>query len=479
MTMISSSSFSSFLLLVSALALSRCVVSSFQIHATPQYAASHLFRTTSSSSSSSSSSKLHSVAADSHTSAGLVSLDRTAPRQVEYFQEYAVNYGGVQPENGFCLQSTVIDEQEEWYATTAEGAPEGSRVLWVPQGMILSSRTIANEFTGYVEQALFAVQENYPHLVPQFYLFLKVLMEYELGDESPYGPWLAALPRKWNTAVAMDDFCLSCLPPYLLGVCKEERYQYAIFKQAVQDFEYVSSSAKENDELLKFAYNVVMTRSFASPQSTDDYKIVPVADMVNHGHPGNTVLMYDDEDNCSVVLQKDVAPGEPLTMSYGNPNNPSRLLSKYGFLHEAPATFCKMVISKPSEELVQVGYDPERMLYDTATGEIAPEVWDVLLYSRLERKPQLQHIKEAFYQAHMKGDTETKGAIHQQFQQDTCSALRRHVDHILIEVHELTVKMNAYDSSKHPRLPLLRKHHAMVTSTFQKVREYLTSISTN
>ena len=107
------------------------------------------------------------------------------------------------------------------------------------------------------------------------------------------------------------------------------------------------------------------------------------------------------------------------------------------------------------------------MYFFTENGAVSQAVWDVLLYSRIERKPELADTAKAFYNACLTGDEDTKGAIHGQYFAETVAALQRHVNHILIEVHELTVKMNAYDASQHPRLPLLRKHHAMVTRTFQ------------
>lgn len=428
------------------------------------------------------------------TNAFQISLDRSAPRQVGTFQEWAAQCG-VQAENGFCLEGSLVEDggnnNEDWYATTSTGAAAGSRVLCVPTEMILSSRRIAQEFDGYIDPLCFPVLEQVirggvhhdrQKIYQQFYLFLKVLVEYEQGEDSPYFPWLDAMPRKWSNAVSMDEFCLSCLPPYLLSLCQEERTQYAAFCDALQTFEYVSPETKENDQLLKFAYNVVVTRSFPSSSSSSDdgddeydLQIIPMADMLNHGYPGNVELSNDpNSDVCEVYLTQDVAPGTPLTLTYDQPNNLSRLLAKYGFLsNDAPATFCKIMFPNPSPELKDIGYDPERMLYYTADGGISQEVWDVLLYSRLERKPDLKEAREAFYQAHMSGDEETKSAIHQHFFRETSSALLRNVDHVLAEVAELTYKMNAYDSSQHPRLPLLRKHHDMVTATFQKVRANL------
>jgi hypothetical protein len=220
--------------------------------------------------------------------------------------------------------------------------------------------------------------------------------------------------------------------------------------------------------------NVAFTRSFRADGG--DYRIVPVADMINHGFPDNVQIAYDQEGGCEVFVKYDVAPGTPLTLSYGQPSNPSRFLATYGFLNDAPAAFCKFLVSKPSQQLKDIGYDPNRMLFYTNDGSVSDEVWDVMLFSRLERKPGLAHLKDSFYQAHMSGDEATKQAIHTQFQSDTVKALLRHVNFILAEIAELTVKMNSFDSSKHPRLPLLKKHHAMVTDTFSKVRDYLMTI---
>lgn len=239
-------------------------------------------------------------------------------------------------------------------------------------------------------------------------------------------------------------------------------------------FDYLTPESKSNDELLQFAYNVVFTRSWRSDEG--DYRIVPVADMLNHDYPDNVAISYDENGGCEVYVKNDAPPGSALTLSYGQPTNLSRLLATYGFLNEAPAAFCKILFSNPSQELKNIGYDPNRMLFFTANGSISQEVWDTLLYSRLERKPELADLKYAFYQAHMSGDDATKNNIHSQFQRETVGALLRHVNHILAEVAELMVKMNSFDSSKHPRLPLLKRHHAMVTSTFTKVRDYLVQL---
>jgi len=401
-------------------------------------------------------------------------LDRAVRREVDQFQAWA-GQCGVQAENGFCLAGDMVDENEDYYAVTSTGGARGSRVLFVPGEMILSASMVAGEYQGYIEKSLSIVGgKGYHHLYAQFVLFLKILVEYEQGTNSPYYPWLAALPRAWNTAVSFDGFCMTCLPPYLKSLCEVERTRFKGFKEGLKAFDYLSPESKQNEQLLKFAYNVVFTRSFPTPDG--DYRIAPVADMFNHGYPDNVQVSYDQNGNCEVYLKEDVAPGTPLTLSYGEPTNPSRLLSIYGFLNEAPAAYCKILFTHPSQELKDVGYNSNRMLFYTQDGSISQEVWDVLLFSRLEKKKNKQDMKNAFYQAHMNGDQQTKMSIHAEFQEETTKALLRHVNHVLIEVHELTVKMNSFDSSKHPRLPLLLRHHAMVTETFAKVRDNLSAM---
>lgn len=404
-----------------------------------------------------------------------VSIERIAKREIGQFQQWAVQCG-VQVENGFVLVEGDVDGNEDWYAATSTGGAQGSRVLFVPNPMILSATRIAQEYEGYADPSLGILgRKGLQKLFPQFYLFLKILVEYERGQESPYYPWLAAMPRKWNTAVSMDEFCLSCLPPFIKSLCQKERDQLTAFREALQAFEYLGPWPKANKELAAFVYNIVFTRSWVL--ANGDHQIVPVADMLNHGHPGNVVFSNDGDGNGVVVLAENLPPGAPLYMSYGDPTNPSQFIATYGFLNDAPATYCKFQISNPSKEMLDMGYDTSKMLFDTATGAIRQEVWDVVLYSLLEGKRELQRDKRAFYEAHMSGDESTKATLHQKYLVQTCTALRLHIDNILAEVEALMARTKTFDSSKHPRLPLIRKHNSLVASTFLKARENVEQIS--
>ena len=169
-----------------------------------------------------------------------------------------------------------------------------------------------------------------------------------------------------------------------------------------------------------------------------------------------------------------------MTLSYSDmpPTDPSRMLATYGFVadqNEVPAIYSKLMFDNPSPQLLDIGYHPDQLLFDTTTGDISPKVWDVLLYARLERKmgDDVDQAKQAFYEAHTNSDEVTKQAIHEHFWTDTHRALLRHVNHILAEVDAYIEKLNSHDANKHPRIPLLNKHHKMVQSTFAKVKANL------
>jgi len=125
------------------------------------------------------------------------------------------------------------------------------------------------------------------------------------------------------------------------------------------------------------------------------------------------------------------------------------------------------MIDNPSAQIKQMGYDPSRMLFYKETGDVSPEVYDVLLYQLLEEDRDTQR---AFYQAHNSGDTDTKNAIHQHYFPQTLQALQKHVTTFLGELEKLSAKAAANSPEEHPRLPLILRHNEFVRDTFLNVQ---------
>ena len=180
----------------------------------------------------------------------------------------------------------------------------------------------------------------------------------------------------------------------------------------------------------------------------------------------------DADGNCLVSATRDIPAGSPIRVSYGTPWNPSALFATYGFLDESsPATFCKLMSIRETPELKELGMEHSRMLFYKETGDIAPEVWDVVLYDFLQTQ-NLEHA-QAFLNAHRQGDSNTQQAIHEQYRADTCRILKKHVDDFLLNLDDLAQKGVGKDISQHPRLPLIMRHNEFVRETFLRVKARL------
>ena len=139
--------------------------------------------------------------------AAKINIDESMTRDVWTMDEYMTNCG-VQRAEGLSLYDSSIHEEagSDFGLMTQTDLPAQSPVLCVPANMILSSTELrAGELKGIVEPA-----EEYLEImgvddkeVPMYHLFLKILIEYEKGEESPWFPWLNSLPRRYNNGASM------------------------------------------------------------------------------------------------------------------------------------------------------------------------------------------------------------------------------------------------------------------------------------
>ncbi|KAL7480410.1 hypothetical protein ACHAW6_006100 [Cyclotella cf. meneghiniana] len=395
-----------------------------------------------------------------------IDIAETAPRDISSFREWATNYG-IQTADCFELAGDVVDV----YATTNRDVAAESAVLYVPKELMLAASTAMQELGA---EANGAEQSIDPSDHAAFYLFLKVLTEYELGDQSPWCGWLNSLPRYYSNGASMTDFCFGCLPPYAAGLALSEKTRLRRFAQALGNVPFIQFETKSNEDLARWAYNVVFTRYMELPNG--DLCLVPMADFFNHGGANaNAYITFDEEGNCYAYTSCDVPAGQALEICYGDPTNPSSLLARYGFLDESsPATFCKYIINNPSFEVYNLGY-PSRMLFYN-DGSISQEVWDVILYEELAKvSPKEQEI---FHQAHINGDEATKQAYHDQYMGRTMGSLQSHVNYLINELDELEIGLltqidQGRDANRHPRLPLLMRHNEFVKRTLENVEQNL------
>lgn len=395
---------------------------------------------------------------------GLVDLSDNAQRDVNTMSQWAEGYG-VQKADGFDITSY---DGQDYMAVTQQNMPAGSPVLYVPSDMVFSSNKAAQEFGGALGEAENQLAiANLQEFIPLFRVFVKVLIEYEKGAESPWYPWLNSLPRTYYNGASMTSACFDCLPPYAAWLALTERINLTNFKKASKFLPLSNQAIANDDSILTWAYNVAVTRSI---EWNGERLIAPMADYFNHGAETEVDISYDDGGNCVVYSSRDVPAGSPLRMSLGDPTNPSPLFATYGFLDESSsATFCKLM--HMMDEMNQLGYSFSNLLFFKETGEISSEVYDVVLYSILLKNDP--GTAQAFYQAVTSGDEATKNQFHEQYFSYTLDELRKHVDTTLVDLDRLSGLARSYDVATHPRVPVILQHNAFVKETFMKVKQNL------
>ena len=223
-----------------------------------------------------------------------VNVDEQAPRDIGSFQDWAFQYG-IQLVDGIELMAVAENEPGRGsnhhhhlntnirFMTTVD-LPANTPILFVPNQVLLSTSQARSEI-GYLDEAeaLFSRLTGVTdESISKFYLLVKILQEWELGMDSPYYPYLNSLPRYFETGASMTAYCASyCLPPYVGKLANQERTR---FKQYFKALDYCNHILQKdtisNKELVKWAYNIVFTRSIDDADQ-GDYKIAPMADMVS------------------------------------------------------------------------------------------------------------------------------------------------------------------------------------------------------
>lgn len=209
--------------------------------------------------------------------------DEYSQRDVYAMEEWATQYGA-QKAPGIELYS---EDGSDYQYVAQQGLGAGQTALYVPADICLNSAAIDQEFGQSLqgaEQVVVGIDQGTQERLPLFKLMVKILSEYEKGQDSPFYPWLASLPRQYYNGVSMTDACFECLPPYAGWLASSERQNYSNFVAAIRQGGYLPLSQQTiNDgRVLKWAYNVALTRFHEVWNPMRAKLIAPMADMVSY-----------------------------------------------------------------------------------------------------------------------------------------------------------------------------------------------------
>jgi SET domain len=372
----------------------------------------------------------------------------------------------------------------------------GTKLLQIPSKLILSADCIKQEMTEsssilLLSKSINIIQQaGFSNHIPQFYLYLKLLQHYHLGQSSIWYEWIQSLPSTFDTAISMDETELECLPSFAYAIAKLWKYECNTFQKAMQDVPnaIVPEHIKSNQNLLRCAYDAVFTRCWCytdnEPLDNNNSKqprktisridLVPLGDMFNHGIE-NIEIRYNETDfDVSVILTKDTKAGSPLLLSYGKDTNAYHFMTIFGFVDTTQQEIFAHLI--PNSDILsidvckQLGFDPSNLVFRTSDGGISNTIWDFILYTLLEQNKQLQTL---FLNAHINQQYDRKKYIHSKYHSECCSCLLNHIDRTIKEMDDLREKINTIDETTHTRLPMIRRNNDLVTTTFRKVQARL------
>ena len=413
-----------------------------------------------------------------------VDVSKEGQRDPNGLLEWAQYYGVTQENYQIRPQpstSTITQNDDNWGVYTTQAGRAGERALFVPAVLRITSQSVREQdFAEQAPQIAQAIDSTYNDgdtdipLACHFYLFLKVLQEYDQGSDSAYISWMNALPRTFHTGVTLTQYERDCLPPFVKFLMFKDRGNYRMFRQVLNSLNTptISSETKANKEITQWAFNVVFTRARSA---FGEAEIIPMADMMNHDSQANAEVQYDEEGNVHVILLRDVSPEEQLFKCYGQPTNPSRFLATYGFFDTSPpSTYCKLNPGgEISQELKTMGLGYDRAVFHVQDGGITPEVWDAVLFINLVQEGN-QEVQRQFYNSHMQGDADTKNQIHQFFREHSCSTLLQHVKDTIDELDTCAYIMDSGGLGlSHMNIPMIRRHNEFVLETFGKVKKNL------
>ena len=278
----------------------------------------------------------------------LIDVSEHSSRNVIPLYDWATNVG-IQICDSLRLVNSGDDGNDnlDICASTNADIPAGCPVIYVPNESILMGSYARSEYgddDAYDAEMYLANNAGKDATtILHFYLFLKIIKEYELGDTSLWYSYLNSLPRYYSNGASMTDFCFGCLPPYAAELSLADKRRLVHFVRALAEVPSISYESRNNAELTSWAYAVIRTRCIELVEQSD-VCLVPMVDYCNHGGvmEVNVELTFDEYGNCQAYTTRDVGAGESLRICYGDSTNPSELLARYGFLDESSsATFCK------------------------------------------------------------------------------------------------------------------------------------------
>ncbi|KAL3908625.1 MAG: hypothetical protein SGILL_008416 [Bacillariaceae sp.] len=358
-------------------------------------------------------------------------------------------------------------------------------------------------------------QQNY---VPEFMLTFKLLQEVYLGKNSRWHAWWQSLPQTFSTGLYLDDVerkFVECMAgdflsthelQYKAFVGLMRRMMQAQEQQPIipngfylwlRETQDMQDEDGENlfESLVKWAFTVVFTRSWRSPDRRHA-NIIPIGDLANHDSQQANLqplfrpidgafqfyLMEDMTENISTAL-----PGK-LFLSYGSGSMPARYLVLFGFcdtsspyvdahinfLDDGHDQVLDATGNQINNEWPHCVLDQSQMVISTSSGAVSEEVWIAFLYKVLQEKDPsaLAEVRDSFQDATTAEGDQMVEILWEMYEMEIGTEIQKHFERLL-QTTFAPIILTEQDLLDHPNLDMIVKYNLFMRDCLIKALKHL------
>ncbi len=404
----------------------------------------------------------------------------------------------------------------DWSLTTTKSIKKGNSIMTVPATVILSSNIDGDSYEPYYTESntknvrdwmkseLESGSQAKQDYLPEFVLVYKLLQEVYMGTDSRWYPWLQSLPTEFSTGLYLDEVernhaeCMTgdhikmqglqyqaCLDLFhkLVSSQKSRGINSFIPAEFLQWMLALQQNRSNGDasfeDLVKWAFSIVFTRSWRSPDRTQA-QIVPLGDLANHDSQfANLKPGFRQTDGAfQFFVTNDInvvgSASPKLYLSYGLTYAPARFLVIFGFCDvTAPFIDANLDFLQPNGDGEwPTILDPSQLVASTLNGALSEEVWIAFLYKFLQkRNPELlSQIKNVFENSEERGDELVEQFL-EKYELEVGMEIQSYYQRLL-ETDFMPIKVTEKELAEHPNLSMIVNYNLFIRETYLKILEH-------
>lgn len=405
------------------------------------------------------------------------------------------------------------DLLRDWSLTTTKSIVQGSSIMTVPSHVILTSGIDGDSYLPYydetdmrniydwMESELESGSQSKQDYLAEYMLVYKLIREVHLDTKSRWYPWLQSLPTQFSTGLYLDEVERNHVERMTGDYIRIQGLQYQACSELFQKL--VSKEIKTSiptqflkwvlalqegddkedtrfDNLIKWAFTIVFTRSWRSPDRKEA-QIVPLGDLANHDSQfANLKPGFRQTDGAfQFFATNDIEVGgsssPKLYLSYGLTYAPARYLVLFGFCDVTAAYIdAQLDFFQLNDECKwPTTLEPSQLVVSTLNGALSEDVWIAFLYKILQESypEELDRIRNVFDDSEERGDVLIQKVL-ETWEFEVGMEIQAYYQ-LLLETDFAPIPVTEKDLAEHPRLSMIVNYNLFIRETYLNVLQHV------